>query len=50
MQIDIYQLPSEHRAAGINADRFTTTGGSKTYTKSSVTNVTRYGHGVEYLG
>ena len=26
IQIDIYQLPSEHRAAGINADRFTTTG------------------------
>ncbi|KAF6229232.1 hypothetical protein HO133_007348 [Letharia lupina] len=24
--IDIYQLPSEHRAAGINADRFVTTG------------------------
>lgn len=24
--IDVYQLPSEHRAAGINADRFTTTG------------------------
>ncbi|CAF9941810.1 MAG: ASTRA complex subunit [Alectoria fallacina] len=24
--IDIYQLPSEHRAAGINADKFITTG------------------------